>query len=382
MQQILCPIPSTPIFVCIGLNYKQHAQEANMAYGEYPVVFTKPADALAGPFEDVPINPACLNMDYEAELCVILGKDCKNLTADADFPSYILGYTAGNDVSSRWWQMPERSSHQHGGAKSFDKFAPIGPVITSTSVMPDQEQLHALDAITALKHFNQTPVAPCLYDFPVSTFEEAISLAQTFTSVVLGTLQNVVVNMGAVGDFPLTQDITSVIGQEGEQEGWFRLLGGNIPSELPFLTNLVRDFAFNALNQSFIVPGSCPNLDTTAALKSLHFMEPLTVVNTFDPRKSTAKVVDLSFSLPSAADSSDYTVAYINQQNVPFFLPYNVTGQHGDLLSVRAPFPYTDHELNGLTILAIVPTSSVANLTSNQAVATATLAGTGLVIIN
>jgi hypothetical protein len=245
-----------------------------------------------------------------------------------------------------------------------------------------QEQLHALDAITALKHFNQTPVAPCLYDFPVSTFEEAIALAQTFTSVVLGTLQNVVVNMGAVGDFPLTQDITSVIGQEGEQEGWFRLLGGNIPSELPFLTNSVRDFAFNALNQSFIVPGSCPNLDTTAALKSLHFMEPLTVVNTFDPRKSTAEVVDLSFSLPSAADSSDYTVAYINQQNVPFFLPYNVTGQHGDLLSVRVPFPYTDHELNGLTILAIVPTSSVANLTSNQAVATATLAGPGLVIVN
>ena len=54
---------------------------------------------------------------------------------------YILGYTVGNDVSSRWWQMPERSSNQPGAAKSFDKFAPIGPVITSTSIIPDPSQL-------------------------------------------------------------------------------------------------------------------------------------------------------------------------------------------------------------------------------------------------
>jgi 2-keto-4-pentenoate hydratase/2-oxohepta-3-ene-1,7-dioic acid hydratase in catechol pathway len=54
---------------------------------------------------------------------------------------FVLGFTAGNDVSSRYWQMPERSGNQHGSAKSFDKFAPIGPVIASTKVIPDPHKL-------------------------------------------------------------------------------------------------------------------------------------------------------------------------------------------------------------------------------------------------
>lgn len=253
--------------------------------------------------------------------------------------------------------------------------------INALTAIVAQEQLHALDAITALEHFNQTPVAACLYDFPVSTFDEAITLAQTFTSVVLGTLQNVIVNMGAHGDSALTQDISSVIGQEGEQEGWFRLIGHQIPSELPFLTNSVRDFAFNALNQGFIVPGSCPNLDQITELQSLHPMEPLTVVQTFNSSTDDETVL-LSFALPEGSAATDFEVAYINQQNVPFTLPYNVTAQGESAITVQAAFPYTEHLLNGLTILAIVPTSAVANLTSNQAVANVTVAGPGLVLVN
>ncbi|OKL57241.1 hypothetical protein UA08_07401 [Talaromyces atroroseus] len=255
--------------------------------------------------------------------------------------------------------------------------------IDSLTAIVAQEELHALDAITSLQHFNQTPVAPCLYDFPVSTFDEAITLAQTFTSVVLGTLQNVVVNMGEHGDAALTQDISSVIGQEGEQEGWFRLLGHNIPSELPFLTNSVRDFAFNALNQDFIVPGSCSNIEQVTALQELHVMQPLTVISSFDPSEHPAnEVVQLSFTLPNGTKPVDYQVAYINQQNVPFTLSYNVTSQDGQTLFIQAPFPYTEHILNGLTILAIVPTSTANSLTSNQAVANVTLAGPGLIIVN
>lgn len=216
----------------------------------------------------------------------------------------------------------------------------------------------------------------------MSTFEEAITLAQTFTSVVLGTLQNVVVNMGEHGDAALTQDITSVIGQEGEQEGWFRLIGKQIPSELPFLTNSVRDFAFNNLNQDFIVPGSCPNIDEITVLQSLHTMETLTVVETFTPGTNASETVKLSFALPNGTDASQYEVAYINQQNVPFTLPYTLTGKMDQIITVQAPFPYTEHELNGLTILAIVPTCEAAKLTSNQAVANVTLAGPGIVLVN
>ncbi|KAF2827185.1 hypothetical protein CC86DRAFT_439547 [Ophiobolus disseminans] len=98
-----------------------------MAITPYPVIFTKPPDALAGPFEDIPINEECKLMDYQAELCFVIGKNCKNVTEGGDVMQYILGYTAGKDLSSRYWQQPKRSGNQHGSAKSFDKSAPIGP---------------------------------------------------------------------------------------------------------------------------------------------------------------------------------------------------------------------------------------------------------------
>jgi hypothetical protein len=253
--------------------------------------------------------------------------------------------------------------------------------VSTLEAVVAQEQLHALNAVNALKHFNQTPIEPCEYNFPVATFEEAITLAQTFTSVVLGTLQNVVLNMGLHGDAPLSQGVASVIGQEGEQEGFFRLLNKKIPNELPFLTNSVRDFAFNALNQAFIVPGSCPNINDIAALKELHPMEPLTVVTPFDPSVGT-EVIELSFDLASSETATDYVVAYINQQNVPITETLTVTKTEGTTVYVTAAFPFKEHELNGLTIAAIIPSSSATNLTSNQAVADVTKAGPGLLLVN
>jgi 2-keto-4-pentenoate hydratase/2-oxohepta-3-ene-1,7-dioic acid hydratase in catechol pathway len=79
---------------------------------------------------------------FKGELCVIIGKTCKNLSPTSDPLEYVLGYTVGNDVSSRFWQLDrERSGGQHGYAKSFDKFAPIGPVLCSTSQIPDPSKL-------------------------------------------------------------------------------------------------------------------------------------------------------------------------------------------------------------------------------------------------
>ena len=95
----------------------------------------------------------------------------------------------------------------------------------------------------------------------MSDFNSSIKLAATFTSLVLGTLQDVIEIFAERGDVPLTVGVASVVGQEGEQEGWYRLLQGKVPSELPFLTTSTREFAFNALNQNFIVPGSCPNIN-------------------------------------------------------------------------------------------------------------------------
>jgi 2-keto-4-pentenoate hydratase/2-oxohepta-3-ene-1,7-dioic acid hydratase in catechol pathway len=106
------------------------------------VVFTKPQDALAGPFDDIEIHPDAQSMlDYEGELSVVIGKDAKNVSA-ADALKYVLGYTCGNDVSARNFQLPDASGGQFSYAKSFDGFAPIGPCIVSPQLIPDPQKLH------------------------------------------------------------------------------------------------------------------------------------------------------------------------------------------------------------------------------------------------
>ncbi|KIY01280.1 uncharacterized protein Z520_02832 [Fonsecaea multimorphosa CBS 102226] len=141
ISEVLAPLAQVPIFECVGVNYLKHVQETGSEAPKYPVIFKKAPDALAGPFEDVPVHPDCQGeMDYEAELCAIIGKDCKNATKENAL-DYVLGYTAGNDVSSRFWQRKERSGGQHGSAKGFDKFAPIGPVIVSPSAIGDPHNL-------------------------------------------------------------------------------------------------------------------------------------------------------------------------------------------------------------------------------------------------
>lgn len=108
---------------------------------KYPVVFTKPADALAGPYDDIAIHPNAQSMlDYEGELTVIIGKDAKDVS-EANALEYVLGYTAGNDVSARNFQLPDISGGQFCYAKSFDGFAPIGPAILTTAVIDDPQKL-------------------------------------------------------------------------------------------------------------------------------------------------------------------------------------------------------------------------------------------------
>lgn len=113
----------------------------------YPPVFTKPADALAGPFETIEIHPdAQPLLDYEGELTVIIGRDAKNVSEKSAL-DYLLGYTVGNDVSARNFQLPEASGGQFCYAKSFDKFAPIGHTIVSADSIPDPQALNLITRV-------------------------------------------------------------------------------------------------------------------------------------------------------------------------------------------------------------------------------------------
>ncbi|KAL2785560.1 fumarylacetoacetate hydrolase family protein [Aspergillus keveii] len=138
IAEVLCPLPSTPIIYGVGLNYKAHIAEGGYATPKFPTIFTNPPDALNRPFSTVLVDPECLHMDYEGELAVVMGQDVKNATPTSAM-DHVLGYTIANDVSSRYWQMPEQSGNQHGYAKSFDGFAPVGPLIVSARVAdPDR----------------------------------------------------------------------------------------------------------------------------------------------------------------------------------------------------------------------------------------------------
>lgn len=99
------------------------------------------SDTLAGPFQDILVDPIAKELDYEGELSIVIGKDVKNLKETDDALDYVLGFTVGNDVSARYWQWPKMSGSQHGYAKSFDNFGPIGPVIASRTAVPDAENL-------------------------------------------------------------------------------------------------------------------------------------------------------------------------------------------------------------------------------------------------
>ncbi|KKA17899.1 hypothetical protein T310_8164 [Rasamsonia emersonii CBS 393.64] len=242
-----------------------------------------------------------------------------------------------------------------------------------------QEELHALNANNALQAFTGQPIQPCRYKFPSTDLDSAITLAGTFTSVVLGTLQDVIQVFAKNGDVGLTRAVASVVGQEGEQEGFFRQLQGKVPNELPFLTTSTRDFAINALNQTFIVPGSCPNIQVIQGLK---VFEPLTLLS-----KPEAKTEPIQFSFETTDTTKNMEglkLVYVNQQNLPIVEDFTVVKTEGSTVTIEATFPYDENELNGLTITTVVEgaSGSGSNFTDAQAVADATKFGPALIIVN
>ncbi|TVY46559.1 hypothetical protein LOCC1_G005761 [Lachnellula occidentalis] len=243
-----------------------------------------------------------------------------------------------------------------------------------------QEELHTLFANNSLKALGAMPVQPCEYKFPVATLPDAIALAAMFTDIVLGALPAIQQLLAKANDSALIPGIGSVIGQEGEQVGAFRLLQNKIPSALPFLTAGTREFAFSALNQNFIVPGSCA-IDYI----KLPVYEPLTVMTM--PIAAKAQTLSFEFPMPancSTPDTSSYSLAYVNQQNVPVIEPLqSVTANMATkMMQFTAAFPYNGTTFgNGLTF-ALVVDGPTAALTSAAEVAAITKYGPGLISIN
>ena len=120
-------IPNPKNIICIGLNYADHIAETSLATHDFPEIFMKTTNALAGHQDTITIEDESFHYDYEGELVIIIGKAGKNISRE-QAKEHILGYTIGNDVSARALQF--RGSQWILG-KSLDNFAPIGPVIVS-----------------------------------------------------------------------------------------------------------------------------------------------------------------------------------------------------------------------------------------------------------
>ncbi|GMM34959.1 hypothetical protein DASC09_022840 [Saccharomycopsis crataegensis] len=154
VAQLLCPIAPSQLGTVrlIGLNYSKHAAELGSPKPKFPVGFYKPATAAAGPndsiivprFAQVVGNPndpkdTKPQVDYETELVVVIGKAGTNIPKDK-VSEYILGYSVGNDVSQRTWQIA-RGGSQFTTGKMFDTWAPFGPAIVSPSVVGNPNDL-------------------------------------------------------------------------------------------------------------------------------------------------------------------------------------------------------------------------------------------------
>lgn len=170
----------------------------------HPAIFTKPPDALASPLEPIPIPLPCQSqLDYEGELTVIIGRDCKNVAA-ADYAQYILGYTVSNDISARNFQLPAAvSGGQFGYAKSFDKFAPMGPCIAHPDVVGDPGKMRYWTKVNGVTR-QETGTDDMIYS--VGQIVEHLSRGTTLragTAVLTGTPSGVGLFMeprGFLGD--------------------------------------------------------------------------------------------------------------------------------------------------------------------------------------
>jgi 2-keto-4-pentenoate hydratase/2-oxohepta-3-ene-1,7-dioic acid hydratase in catechol pathway len=138
--RLLSPVVPQQV-ILIGMNYAAHAAETGAAPPEAPVVLAKTPNAIIGPGEPI-VLPAIApdEVDYEAELVIVIGRHAKNV-AEADALEYVLGYTCGNDVSARDCQF--KLDKQWMRAKSFDTFAPLGPWI-ETALEPDDVGVRCL----------------------------------------------------------------------------------------------------------------------------------------------------------------------------------------------------------------------------------------------
>ena len=132
------PITGVTQLLAIGLNYRDHAAEAQMEVPSNPMLFQKALGSISGPFDDILLAPGAVALDWEVELAAIIRKRGRHISVE-DALDYVGGYLLANDVSERDWQFNEGGLHNKG--KSYDSFTPLGPWLVTPAAIPDPQVL-------------------------------------------------------------------------------------------------------------------------------------------------------------------------------------------------------------------------------------------------
>ncbi|KAK0456357.1 hypothetical protein EV421DRAFT_1698817 [Armillaria borealis] len=166
IKKLLAPLPSDRVRTVrmVGLNYVSHIDESNMTIPQWPILFYKPWTALNTPSDPIPVSAGfqtqgnfTSSMDWEGELVVVIKKAAYNITDDEAL-DHVLGYTVGHDVSHRGWQI-ERGGEpqpQYSMGKGADGWAPWGPAIVTTDIIPDPQVLNLHTKVNGVTQQNAT----------------------------------------------------------------------------------------------------------------------------------------------------------------------------------------------------------------------------------
>lgn len=133
-----CPIGGIGKVIAIGLNYADHAKEANLPIPSEPVVFTKAVTSITGPYDAVVMPPGSFKSDWEVELAMVIGRITRHVTPGQALDS-VAGYVVANDVSEREWQWDHGGTWDKG--KGFDTYLPLGPWLVTADEVKDPQAL-------------------------------------------------------------------------------------------------------------------------------------------------------------------------------------------------------------------------------------------------
>jgi 2-keto-4-pentenoate hydratase/2-oxohepta-3-ene-1,7-dioic acid hydratase in catechol pathway len=180
--------PLVPVdIICIGLNYRKHAEEGGKPLPEFPVVFMKNIGTLLHPGDPI-VLPRRLRsdaVDFECELAVVIGRRCHNAGRDEAL-RYVLGYTAANDVSARDWQM-KWGGGQWCRGKTFATFCPLGPVLVTADEIPQPNQLAVKTTLNG-QVMQDANTEDMIFDVPtLIEFLSASTLLLPGTVILTGT---------------------------------------------------------------------------------------------------------------------------------------------------------------------------------------------------